>query len=534
MKTVAEIVRWRARQHPEQVALWHQGHQTTYRELDLRSNRVANALIRDGLQPGQRVCVLDKGHDQMLELMFGIAKAGGVFTPVNWRLAPPEVAFVVEDAASPFLFFGEAFADCVGSIRAQLSSVQGNGGAFGQARSESARYSGDNKFVRWGKGARGRSYEEFLDGASESDPRRDGGEDDAVWQLYTSGTTGHPKGAELTHRNLCETIALAVSGFGGIMPGDVGLVCMPLYHIGGSGYALTLLFAGATLIVTREANPAEILELIPRHRINHAFLVPALLNFLLQQPACRGTDFASLKAILYGASPIPEELLKASIATFGCQFIQAYGLTETTGAVVLLAAREHVAGSLRLRACGLPTFGTELKIVDEAGNELAPGHVGEIVIKGPAVMKGYWNRPEATAAAIRDGWFYSGDAGYLDRDGFLYIHDRVKDMIVSGGENIYPAEVESVLFGHPAVADVAVIGVPDEQWGESVKAIVVRKPGATLQAEELMQFCAGKLGGYKRPRSVEFVEALPRNPTGKILKRELREKYWVGKQRRVN
>jgi len=517
MKTVAEILRFRRRQHPDFVAIWHEGRELTYAELDRRASRVANALIRAGLQPGQRVCVLDKGHDAFFEVLFGIAKAGGVYTPVNWRLAPPEIAFVVNDAEAPILFVGEPFAKAVTGVAGELTAMR--------------------HIVYWGSTAPPagwQSYEDFVRGADDTDPWRDTASSETVWQLYTSGTTGHPKGAELTHDNLCETMALAVQGFGSTREGDVGLVCMPLYHIGGSGWALALLYAGAKLIVTREANPAEILQLIPEHRINAAFLVPALMNFLLQQPTCKTTDFSSLKTILYGASPIPEDLLKASIATFGCDLIQAYGLTETTGATVLLPARDHVPGSPRLRACGLPVFGCELKILNDAGKPCAPFEVGEIVMKGPAVMKGYWKRPEATAECIRDGWFHSGDAGYVDADGYLYIHDRVKDMIVSGGENVYPAEVESVLFAHPEVTDVAVIGVPDERWGEAVKAIVVRTPGSSVTEEVLMDYCQGKVAGFKRPRSVDFVDALPRNPTGKILKRELRERYWKGRARQVN
>jgi acyl-CoA synthetase (AMP-forming)/AMP-acid ligase II len=485
--------------------------------LDARSNRLAHALLRAGLKPGQRVCVLDKGHDTFFEAMFGIAKAGGVYTPVNWRLAPPEIAFVLNDAEAPVLFVGDPFAKAVASVGGDLQCVR--------------------DVIYWGEGmppSGWKTHRQFLDGAGEDDPRRDTGGDDTAWQLYTSGTTGHPKGAELTHANLCETMAIAALGFGIDRDGGAGLVCMPLYHIGGSGWALALLFAGAKLVVTRDANPAEILQLIPQHRIHNAFLVPALLNFLLQQPACASTDFSSLRTILYGASPIPEELLKASIETFGCDFVQAYGLTETTGASVLLPAHDHVPGSPRLRACGLPIFGCELKIVGDHGKPCAPFEVGEILMKGPSIMKGYWKRPEATAESIRDGWFHSGDAGYVDNDGYLYIHDRVKDMIVSGGENVYPAEVESVLFAHPEVADVAVIGVPDERWGEAVKAIVVRAPGSAVSEQDLMDFCQGKVAGYKRPRSIDFTDALPRNPTGKILKRELRERYWKGRDRQVN
>lgn len=517
MKTVGETVRWRARQHPQQAAIWHEGRELTYAELDRRSNRVANALVAAGLEPGQRVCVLDKGHDAFFETIFGIAKAGGVYTPVNWRLAPPEIAFVVNDAEAPVLFVGEAFAKPVTAVRNELQTVR--------------------HMVYWGSEtppADWRTYDAFVGSASTDDPRRDTASAETAWQLYTSGTTGHPKGAELTHDNLCEAFGLATQGFGNVREGDVGLVCMPLYHIGGSGWAASLLYAGAKLIVTREANPAEILGLIPTHRINSAFLVPALMNFLLQQPACKSTDFSSLNTILYGASPIPEELLKACIETFRCNFVQAYGLTETSGAVVLLPARDHIPGSPRLRACGLPIFGCQLKIIRADGSTCAPFEVGEILMKGASVMKGYWNRPEATAESIRDGWFHSGDAGYLDNDGYLYIHDRVKDMIVSGGENVYPAEVESILFAHPGVADVAVIGVPDERWGEAVKAIVVRAPGSAVTEEELIDYCQGKVAGYKRPRSIDFIDTLPRNPTGKILKRELRARYWEGRTRQVN
>jgi len=515
MKTVGEILRWRARQHPDGAALWHEGRETTYRELDRRASRVANALRRAGVAPGDRVCVLDKGHDAFFEVLFGIAKAGGVFTPVNWRLAPPEIAYVVNDARSPVLFVGPDFADAVRHVERELESVR-QVVHFGEARDG------------W------LAYGSFRDGAPDDDPRADGAEDDTAWQLYTSGTTGHPKGAEITHRNLCEVISVGVVGFGAVASGDTALVCMPLYHIGGSGYALCMFFGGARLLVMREPEPGTILRLIGEQSVTHGFFVPALLNFLLQHPSAATADFSSLRAVLYGASPIPEDLLKEAIERFGCDFIQAYGLTETTGAVVLLPPEDHVPGSPRLRACGLPIFGSEIRIVGADGSECAPGEVGEIAIRGPMVMKGYWNRPEATAQAIRDGWFHSGDAGYRDADGYLYIHDRVKDMIVSGGENVYPAEVESVLFAHPDVADVAVIGVPDERWGETVKAVVVRAPGSSPSEAELIDFCRDKLAGYKRPRSVDFVDALPRNPTGKVLKRELRRPYWEGRERQVN
>ena len=515
MKTVGEMLRWRARLDPHGVALSCEGRDTTARELDRRSSRVASALIAAGLAPGDRVCVLDKGHDEFFEVLFGIAKAGGVYTPVNWRLAPPEIAFVLNDAEAPVVFVGEAFADALASVESELAKLR--------------------RVVCWGEPREGWvPYAEFRDSGSQEDPHRDTAPDETAWQLYTSGTTGHPKGAELTHENLCEVVPLGSSGFGAARPGDPALVCMPLYHIGGSGYALALFHAGARLVVLREADPGRILEAIQSEGVRYAFFVPALMNFLLQHPRCAYTDFSSLQTLLYGASPIPEDLLAACIETFGCEFVQGYGLTETTGAVVLLPARDHVPGNPRLRACGLPVFGSEIRIVDTAGHQCSTGEVGEIIVRGPMVMKGYYNRPEANEEAIREGWFHSGDVGYVDEDGYVYIHDRVKDMIVSGGENVYPAEVESVLFAHPDIADVAVIGVPDERWGEAVKAVVVRSGGADVDEAALVDFAKRQLAGFKCPRSVDFVEELPRNPTGKILKRELREAYWEGRDRRVN
>jgi acyl-CoA synthetase (AMP-forming)/AMP-acid ligase II len=515
MKTVGELIRWRARQHPERLALVHGERRTTYRELDRAASRVANALIAAGVRPGDRVCVIDKGHDRFFEVLFGIAKAGGVFTPVNWRLAPPEIAYVINDARAPVVFVGREFNAALAEVEADLESTR--------------------TVVRFDDGPQGwLAYDEWRDAASESDPLRDGPQRDCAWQLYTSGTTGHPKGAELTHANLFGVMAIGVLGFGSLAPADVGLVCMPLYHIGGAGYALCLVFAGMTSVVTREFDPTQILRLLREWCVNHAFFVPAMLNFLLQHPDCAGTDFTHLRAILYGASPIPEDLLRAAMARFGCSFVQAYGLTETTGAICLLSGDDHVAGGKRLRSCGLPVFGCEIRIVDESGRDCAMGEVGEILIRGESVMKGYWNRPEATAEAIRDGWFHSGDAGYFDEDGYLFIQDRVKDMIVSGGENVYPAEVESVLFSHPGVADAAVIGVPDERWGEAVKAVVVAAAEAAVTEADLLEHCRGRIAGYKRPKSVDFVDSLPRNPTGKVLKRVLRERYWGGRDRRVN
>jgi acyl-CoA synthetase (AMP-forming)/AMP-acid ligase II len=278
--------------------------------------------------------------------------------------------------------------------------------------------------------------------------------------------------------------------------------------------------------------PADLLRILAEQRVNSAFLVPAVLLFLTQVPGVEETDFSALRNIHYGASPISQELLLRSIELFKCRFTQLYGLTETTGAITALRHDDHEGE--RLLSCGRAMFGAEIRVVDPLDQDVPAGEIGEVIYRGPGMMQGYWRRPDDTSGAVRDGWFHTGDAGSLDEAGFLYIRDRIKDMIVSGGENIYPAEVESILMGHPAVADVAVIGVPDERWGETVRAIVVRRPGADLEEQELIDWSRERLAGFKRPRTVAFTDVIPRNPSGKILKRELREEHWAGKARQVN
>jgi long-chain acyl-CoA synthetase len=311
---------------------------------------------------------------------------------------------------------------------------------------------------------------------------------------------------------------------------------MPLFHIAGSGWALAGMVNGAHTVMTKEVNPMEIIELIPTFGITHALLVPAVLQFVLAVPGASDADFSSMRTMVYGASPISEAVLVGSMALFGCDFVQAYGLTETTGGVVQLSPQDHDPGGERahlLRAAGRPWGDVELRIVDvESRRDLADGQVGEVWVRSNQVMKGYWNNPGATCDAIVDGWFRTGDAGYL-RDGYLYIHDRVKDMIVSGGENIYPAEIENALMRHDGIADVAVIGIPSAQWGETAMAMIVRSD-PELDEHDVIDFARTQLAGYKVPRSVRWVEALPRNPSGKVLKTALRAPFWEGHDRQVN
>ena len=495
MRTVAELLRWRARRHPDLPATWFQGRTRTFGKLDAGSSALAGGLAGElGVKAGDRVAILDKNTDDYLELLFALDKAGAICVPVNWRLTASEVGTIVRDAAPSALVVGEEFRSSADQVDCRVLG-------FGELPRNGA------------------------------DPRRDR-EEAVTWQLYTSGTTGIPKGAMITNRNLFGLIGTLGFDAPELKEGARGLVAMPLYHIGGCGWGVAVLSAGSTAVVMREVVPAELLKVIAEQRVNSAFLVPAVLLFLTQLPEVDSADFSSLQNILYGASPISQELLRRSIEVFKCRFTQVYGLTETTGAITSLRHEDHQGE--RLLSCGRPMFGAEIRVVDPLGDEVSPGEIGEIVYRGVGVMEGYWGRPEDTATTIRDGWVHSGDAGSMDADGFLYIRDRIKDMIVSGGENIYPAELESVLADHPAVADVAVIGVPDDRWGETVKAIVIRRPGAELTEQELIEWSHDRLAGFKRPRSVDFVDAIPRNPSGKILKRQLREPYWADKGRQVN
>jgi acyl-CoA synthetase (AMP-forming)/AMP-acid ligase II len=516
IRTVADIVRHHAASRPDKTALVFKGHETSYKELDHHANKVANGLINEDLRPQARMALFDKNTDVYFEILFGAAKSNTVLVPVNWRLAAPEVSYIINDAMAEILFVGESFFPVIEQIRDELTTVK-------KIITLSGSHDG------W------EDYETWRDRQTDGDPLAEAESDDVAVQMYTSGTTGHPKGVMLTNNNLLHLVPAAIREWGGWSEEDVNLVCMPLFHIGGTGWGLMGLYIGCKNVVLGDLIPAEMLRLIAEQRINKAFLVPALILFLLQTPEIKETDISSMELIVYGASPIPLDLLRSAMQTFKCDFAQVYGLTETTGAFTWLPPADHDPnGNERMRSCGKPMSVVEVRVIDADGNAMPAGEVGEIILRSPQTMKGYWNLPDATANAIRGEWFYTGDAGYFDEDGYLYIHDRIKDMIITGGENVYPAEVESMLFGHPAIADVAVIGVPDAKWGEAVKAIVVKKPGVEVSAQDIIAFAREHIAHYKAPTSVDFAESLPRNPSGKILKRQLREPYWANRGRQVN
>ncbi len=521
MPTLGDIARHHARTRPDAVALTFEGRETTFAQFDRLTNRVANALVAEGLKPGQRIAYVGKNSDHYFELLIGAAKVGVVMTPIGWRLAPPEVAYIVEDSKAPIVFVGPeviGLSEAVAEHLSQRPMV---------VAMEAA-----------GAGAQP-LYESWRDAAPDTDPGIAITGRDVAVQLYTSGTTGKPKGAMLTHANILSgrrAAAEAKMAWNEWGPDDVSLVAMPVSHIGGTGWGIVGLYNGAKGVVAREFDPFKVLDFIEQDRISKMFMVPAAMQIVVRQPRARAVDYSRLKYILYGASPIPLDLLRECMEVFGCGFCQQYGMTETCGTIVYLPPEDHdPAGNPRMRAAGLPMPGVELKIIDEQGRTLPPNTVGEVATRSVANMAGYWNLEDATRATVgEDGWLRTGDAGYLDEDGYLFIHDRVKDMIISGAENIYPAEVESAVYGHPAVAEVAVIGVPDEKWGEAVKAVVALKPGLSATPDEIIAFARSRIAAFKAPKSVDFIDALPRNASGKILRRELREPYWAGRERRVN
>ena len=515
---VAGIVRLHAKERPEQVAIVYGDREVTWRELDERSSQIANALVAAGVQANDRVARIEKNAPDYFELAFATSKINAVLVDVNWRLAPAEMRQIIDDAAARVLFVGEEFAAHLEKIEAELPSVE--------------------RTVLLGPAdAIHESIEAFAAAQPTDDPGSDGGPQDICLQLYTSGTTGLPKGVMLSNENLF-TFVDEVPKTWDFTPGSVSHVVMPTFHIAGSGWGLVSLAMGARMILDREVDPVKILQEVEAHRITHAIYVPAVLQFLQIVPNAHEHDLSSMELVAYGASPITQQVLQAAMSQFAsAKFVQVYGLTETTGAVVQLDAADHDPANRPelLRSAGKPYPWIELRVVGGDGEDVAPGEIGEVWIKGVQVMVGYWNNPEETARAITpDGWFRSGDAGYLDDDGYLFLHDRVKDMIVSGGENVYPAEVENAIMGCPGVADAAVIGVPDERWGEAVKAIVVKQADADVTAEQVIAWARERIAGFKVPKSVDFTDELPRNPSGKILKKDLRAPYWEGRERQIN
>ena len=513
LRFLADIPTVHAAERGGHVAVQCEGRTLAYAELDRRAGQVAGLLAAAGAKPGDRVAWLGRSHEAFFEVFFGAARARVCLAPINARLAVPEIAFILQDSGADLFFVTPEF--------------------FAAAQLVVSQVDRPIRLIGVREPCEGfDSYEALRDAAPVPVATAPEAGDD-VLQLYTSGTTGLPKGVRLDNANYAAFLELRtqVEGFD-YGPDDTVLIVMPLFHVAGTNISFSGLAAGGRVIVLPEFSPAAVLRLIEAERVAHIFLVPAMINMLLQAPEIEGADLSSLKSVAYGASPIGEAVLAAATARFGCGFIQFYGMTESTGAGTFLKPSEH--GGELLRSCGKAWPQMAVRILNEDGGEAAVGEIGEIAISGGMVMAGYWNRPEATAETVTpDRWLKTGDAGYSDENGYIFVHDRVKDMIVSGGENIYPAEVENAILGCPGVADAAVIGVPDERWGEAVKAIVVAAAGAAPDPKEVIAWARQRIAGFKAPKSVDFIDVLPRNASGKVLRRELRKPYWEGRSRNV-
>ena len=492
-----------ARERPDRVAIQVGSRTLTYRELHERVERLAGQFIRSGLQPGDRIALLAKNDPAFCELIMAASRTGVVLVPLNFRLAQPEIDFIVEDSGAQILFATDEFTGVAHAARDASASC----GAVVTVTPDG-------------------SYGGWVTASQSPAPENTADQDDAiVFQGYTSGTTGNPKGALLSQHNV---LALMRNGCRELGPFDEtsrSLVCMPLFHVAGNAWLFFGLAAGCLNELVVDIDPQRVLQTIIDHEISCTLLVPTVIGLVTAAAEAENTTIRGLKTIAFGASPMPAELLKRAQRVFPeTDFIHVYGMTETTCMFTALDPAELRAGR-RLESCGKPFADARMKIVDPDGVEVATGVVGEIICRTPQMMAGYWQRPEATAAAIRDGWYHTGDAGYVDGEGYLFIRDRIKDMVITGGENVYPAEVENAVLAHPAIAEVAVIGVPDELWGESVLAAVVLREGQDVSDQEIRDCVRERLAGYKVPKRIERMSALPKNGAGKVTKGPLRSRF---------
>jgi fatty-acyl-CoA synthase len=502
---------------PERVCVEDGARTLTYRDTEERARRVAVVLTGLGVARGARIAVLAKNSVEWAPLYYGAFKVGAVPVPLNFRLHPREWAYQLADSSSAVVLVQEPFLDGIDQIRHEFPDVT---------------------FVAIGAQREGwKDYEELLANA-DPDSFVDPGitESDDLYQMYTSGTTGRPKGAIITHgAGLANLVQIRT--FLPLSPGEGTLLVAPLFHAAAAVSLFWYVSCGATVHVQPDFDPEACLDLLASGDVASATFVPAMIQMIVNLPSATERDYSGLRNMIYGASPIAEEVLRKALGIFSCDFVQGYGQTECCSTLTFLGPEEHrraLQGEPHLLlSCGRPVVGTDIRIVTSDGDVAAVGEVGEILARGPQVMRGYWNLPEATEATLAGGWLHTGDAGYLDEGGHLYISDRVKDLIVSGGENVYPREIEDVLMRLEGVLDVAVIGVPHEKWGEAVKAVVVGREAEALTAEEVIAHCKSELAGFKVPGSVDFVVELPRNATGKVLKTTLREPYWAGHARRV-
>lgn len=502
IKYLPDVIRHHARQVPDKVAVIDQPKTFTYRELDQRSNQVANAILKAQARPGDVIGFLGKNSIGLFEALFGAGKAGCTFLPLNWRLTPHELSQVIDDSA-PLIIFAEQ--ECAEQLEATRK--------LSQHPFQIAVFDAKLGLTDW------RKDQSSLDPAIDVDPR------DVALLIYTSGTTGKPKGVELTHQSishmrLCEYLEPSYNWF----DSDILVMALPNFHLLGMSLPIQALYNQASVTLMPAFDVGRVFHMIKHDRPTVLVLAPTAIQMLLDHPDAKTADFSSIRLVIYAGSAITAPLLKRAMQEMKCAFMQFYGATESGGAITILRPDQHdLVNEEKLKSCGTPLPLTEVKIVNAAGGVCPDGEIGELLVRTPANFRGYRNQPEATAAALQEGWYRTGDAGYRAADGLLYLVDRVKDMIVTGGENVYSTEVEQALAKHPAVAMSAVVGLPHERWGEMVTAVVVLRAGEQLSEEDLVQHCRQLIAGYKVPKLIHFDTMLPTNPTGKVLKRVLRE-----------
>ncbi len=501
---------------PEKIATHFEGKLYTFSQLNDRINRLANALLKLGISKGDRVAMLQVNCNQCVETYFAVAKLGAIYMPLNFRVKGPELTYMLNNSEANTLFVGERYIDLVTSTSSGLTSVQ--------------------HFISIESKRNGMLYyEDMLSSSPAEEVATDINDDDTTILMFTAGTTGQPKGVMLSHNSF------AIYVLENVTPADPELeerniLTVPLYHVAGIQAMMAAIYGGRTLVMERQFEAKEWMKLVEAEKVNRAMMVPTMLKQVMDNPDFGKHDLSSLQVITYGAAPMPLEVIKKALDLFpGVSFINAFGQTETASTITTLSPEDHIiSGSeeerekklKRLSSIGRPMSDVEMKIVDEEGHELPSGEVGEILARGPRVMTGYWRDEEKTEKTIdKEGWVHTGDIGYTDEDGYFFLAGRATDMIIRGGENIAPEEVEAVLHSYPKIEEAAVIGVPDEEWGEQPRAVVVLKPGGKVTAEEIMEYCRERMSSFKRPRSVIFVDELPRNPMGKVLKRVLREQY---------
>lgn len=505
-------------QKPDSIATIFQGRKRSFGEIAARVAKLAGALRGLGMKAGDRVGMLALNSDRYLEYYLAVYWAGGAVNPANIRWTPAEIAYSLDDCETAILIVDDTFKAMAPGLKETCKSLK--------------------VLIHAGDGeppAGMLSYEALLaDAASVEDVYRSGS--DLAGVFYTGGTTGFPKGVMLSHTNLASN-CLAVLANGVVGPDSVGLHAAPMFHLADGAFMNALLAAGATHVMIPSFTPVGVMQAIQGQQVSASLLVPTMIQMLADHPDVGQYRLDSLKSVLYGASPISEAVLDRAMKVLpSAAFCQAYGMTELSPVATLLLPKYHLPEQRalgKMRSAGNACTLAEVRIVDALGKEVPLGTVGEVAVRGPGVMLGYWNKPAETAAAVRNGWMHTGDGGRMDEDGFVFIVDRIKDMIVTGGENVYSIEVENAVLKHPSVAMCAVIGIPDEQWGERVHAAVVLKPGAQASADSIIEHCKTLIANYKCPRSVAFLEALPLSGAGKILKTKLREPFWKGQQRSV-